>query len=142
MADIGEDETTAVVLGRGLPSVGDGLATSGTVLCSGVADGGVALHPLTASTSATPASAATNRWVVPPRSTTRPAYAARQMFEHRRTVGRMRALQWVLIGGLLLGACSAPMPTQTPTASTVVDCQLGTVKDCDLALGIANAFLL
>ena len=75
MAGIGEDETTAVVLGRGLTAVGDGLATSGTVLCLGVADGGVALHAFIARTSAPPAIAAANRWVVPPRSTTRAAYS-------------------------------------------------------------------
>jgi hypothetical protein len=38
-----------------------------------VAEGEAAPQPLTASTSATVASAQASRWVVPPRSTTRPA---------------------------------------------------------------------
>ena len=53
----------------------------------------------------------------------------------------MRALPWLLVGGVVLSACSAQTPTQTPTASPAVDCQLGTAQDCDLALGVASASL-
>lgn len=40
-----------------------------------LADGDAPTHPLTVSTSAAPTSTLVSRWVVPPRSTTRPVYS-------------------------------------------------------------------